>query len=276
MDLSVKRLIQQSIEEDLGPQDLTTDAIFRDKVDSSAAILAKEDLALAGVDVAREVFLFVDPHLNFKPCSADGERVKKGERIAGIQGEAASILKAERVALNFLQHLSGVATITSAFVNRVSDLPVKIMDTRKTLPGFRVLEKYAVRMGGGENHRMGLYDAVLIKDNHIAVAGGIGPAVEQIRESHPGISPIEVETTDLIEVQDALKVQADVIMLDNMDLTTMRAAVELIRKRALVEASGNINLENIREVALTGVDRISIGALTHSVRAMDISLEMKL
>ncbi len=276
MDPSVKRLIQQSIEEDLGSQDLTTDAILRDKLDSSAAILAKEDMVLAGVDVAGEVFLFVDPDLDYSPCFTDGERVKKGGRIAEIKGEAASILKAERVALNFLQHLSGVATITSAFVNRVSDLPVKIMDTRKTLPGFRMLEKYAVRMGGGENHRMGLYDAVLIKDNHIAVAGGIGSAVEQVRERHPGIAPIEVETTDLTEVQEALKVQADVIMLDNMDLITMTAAVELIRKRAKVEASGNISLENVREVALTGVDRISIGPLTHSVRAMDISLELKL
>lgn len=274
-DAQVKKLIRESVEEDLGPQDLTTEAIVHEGMPASAEILAREDLVLAGIDVAREVFLHVDPRVSFTPRFSDGSAVRKGEIIAGIEGEAAAILKAERVALNFLQHLSGVATITSAFLKQVTDLPVRIMDTRKTLPGLRALEKYAVRMGGGTNHRMGLYDAVLIKDNHIAVAGGITAAVRSVRERFPGINPIEVEVTDLKEVQEAIDVQADVIMLDNMDIPTMRAAVELIRKRAEVEASGNMRLENVRETALTGVDRISVGALTHSVRAVDISLEIR-
>lgn len=274
-DAHVKKLIRESLEEDLGPQDLTTDAIVHQGMPASAGILAGENLVLAGIEVAREVFLYVDPRVSFTPRFSDGSAVRKGEIIAGIEGEAAAILKAERVALNFLQHLSGVATITSAFVKQVTDLPVRIMDTRKTLPGLRALEKEAVRMGGGTNHRMGLYDAVLIKDNHIAVAGGITAAVRRVRERFPGIKPIEVEVTDLKEVQEAMDVQADVIMLDNMDIPTMRAAVELIRKRAEVEASGNMRLENVRETALTGVDRISVGALTHSVRAVDISLEIK-
>jgi nicotinate-nucleotide pyrophosphorylase (carboxylating) len=276
IDANVKRLIKDAVEEDLGSQDLTTEAIFEKGVTSTAEILAREDLVLAGLEVAKAVFLHVDPGLSFHPLFKEGDKVRKKDRIARIEGEAASILKAERVALNFLQHLSGVAAMASAFVDKVSGLPVKIMDTRKTLPGFRALDKYAVRMGGGENHRMGLYDAVLIKDNHIAVAGGIGPAVTKVRNRFPGIKPIEVEVTDLTEVQEALEVQADVIMLDNMDLDTMSAAVELIHKQARVEASGNIHLGNVRNVALTGVDQISVGALTHSVRAVDISLEMKL
>lgn len=273
-DPVIKRLIQEALEEDLGVQDLTSEAVVPQGAAAAAEFLAEEDLVLAGIDVAREVFLGLDAGLDFKPLAADGESVGKGKRIAEVRGEAVSILKAERVALNFLQHLSGVATITFSFVRKVSGLPVKIMDTRKTLPGFRSLDKYAVRMGGGVNHRMGLYDAVLIKDNHIVLAGGIGTAIQRVRERFPGIRPIEVETTDLVEVQQALKAHADVIMLDNMGLDAMREAVRLIHKRAEVEASGNISLETVRDVALTGVDRISVGALTHSVRAVDISLEM--
>lgn len=269
-------LIRTAVEEDLGPQDLTTEAILDPEIETTAEMQAREQMVIAGLGLARDVFLYLDADLTVTSLFADGDRIGKGERIAELQGHAASILKAERVALNFLQHLSGVATITASFVQKVSGLPVKIMDTRKTLPGFRMLEKYAVRMGGGVNHRMGLYDAVLIKDNHIAVAGGIGPAVDRVRKRFPGVQPIEVETTDLDEVQEALKAGADVIMLDNMDLETMAAAVEMIRKRAQVEASGNIGLSNVREVAMTGVDQISVGALTHSVRAVDISLEINL
>ena len=274
-DTKVKKLIRESVEEDLGRMDMTTDAVVHQGMTASAEILSCEDLVLAGIEAAREVFLYIDSSLTFVSRFSDGEPVRKGEKIAGISGDAAAILKAERVALNFLQHLSGVATITSAFVKQISGLPVKIMDTRKTLPGLRLLEKYAVRMGGGTNHRMGLYDAVLIKDNHIAVAGGIAAAVMRVRERFPGIRPVEVEVTDLQEVREAVEVQADVIMLDNMDIPMMQAAVELVRKRAEVEASGNIRLENVRETAMTGVDRISVGALTHSVRAVDISLEIK-
>lgn len=275
-DPAVKKMVQEALEEDQGSGDVTTEATIPPEVTAFATVIAKEALTLAGIDVAQMAFTLVDPDLSFTAHCQDGARVPPGECVAEIAGRAASILKAERVALNFLQHLSGVATVTAAFVTRVADLPVRILDTRKTIPGFRMLEKYAVRMGGGSNHRMGLYDAVLIKDNHIAVAGGIGEAVRQVRKKSPGVTPIEVEVTTLAEVEEALDAGADVIMLDNMDYETMAAAVLRIGKGAEVEASGNVSLENVREVALTGVDRISVGALTHSARAMDISLKMKI
>jgi nicotinate-nucleotide pyrophosphorylase (carboxylating) len=271
-----RQKIRAALEEDLGLGDLTTEAIMAPAVRGRAALQAREYLVLAGLTVARETFAAVDGALQFVDDFHDGDRVPAGARIARIEGSAASILKAERVALNFLQHLSGVATLTAAFVERVSGLPVQILDTRKTIPGLRRLEKYAVRMGGGTNHRMGLHDAVLIKDNHVAVAGGIAPAVEKVRARIPTDAPIEVEVTSLAEVREALEAGADLIMLDNMDLDTMVQAVRFIDKRARTEASGNIRLENVRAVAQTGVDRISIGALTHSVRAVDISLEMVL
>jgi nicotinate-nucleotide pyrophosphorylase (carboxylating) len=275
-DPRVKKLLQDALHEDLGSGDVTTEATIPPGTTASAEMLAKEDMILAGVEIAQSVFSVVDTRLIFSRYFGDGKSVATGARIAAVHGEAASILKAERVALNFLQHLCGVATMTAAFVARVSDLPVRIFDTRKTIPGLRTLEKYAVRMGGGSNHRMGLYDAVLIKDNHIAVAGGISQAVRKVRERSAQIKTIEVEVTSIAEAREALSAGADVIMLDNMDYTAMRAAVDLIGKRVEVEASGNISLENVREVALTGVDRISIGALTHSVRAADISLTIKL
>ena len=275
-DPAVKKMVQEALKEDIGSGDVTTEATVPPEVTASAQVIAKEALTLAGIDVAQMAFSLVDPALGFTTHYQDGDAVPAAACIAQINGRAASILKAERVALNFLQHLAGVATITAAFVSRVADLPVTILDTRKTIPGLRMLEKYAVRMGRGSNHRMGLYDAVLIKDNHIAVAGGIGSAVRQVRQKSPGITPIEVEVTNLAEVEEALAAGADVIMLDNMDDETMAAAVDRIGKGAEVEASGNVSLENVREVALTGVGRISVGALTHSVRAMDISLKMNI
>lgn len=274
-DPALKKMVQAALEEDLGSGDVTTEATIPPDVTASAMLIAKEELILAGMAVAQTAFTLVDAALSFTAHIRDGDRVPPGGCVAGIAGRAASILRAERVALNFLQHLCGVATMTAAFVSRVVDLPVRILDTRKTIPGFRILEKYAVRMGGGSNHRMGLYDAVLIKENHIAVAGGIENAIRQVRKKSPGITPIEVEVTTLAEVEEALGAGADVIMLDNMDYGTMTAAVDRIGKRATVEASGNVSLENVREVALTGVDRISVGALTHSARAMDISLKMQ-
>ena len=276
VDPDVIKLIKEALEEDLGSGDLTTDAILSKEIHGTAEMVAKEDLVLAGLEVAKAVFLHMDSELLFTPHYADSDSVRKGERIAVISGRAASILKAERVALNFLQHLSGVATATASFVKKIDGLPVKIMDTRKTLPGLRMLEKYAVRMGGGANHRTGLYDAVLIKDNHIAVAGGITAAVNRVLASVPKGTAIEVETTNLDEVKEALSAKADIIMLDNMDSKAMKSAVEWVQQKAEVEASGNVNLKNVREIALTGVDRISIGALTHSVRAVDISLKMEL
>lgn len=275
-DPALKKMVQAALDEDIGSGDVTTEATIPPDVTASAMLIAKEELILAGMEVAQTAFTLVDAALRFTAHYEDGDRVPQGGCVAGIAGRAASILRAERVALNFLQHLCGVATMTAAFVSRVVDLPVRILDTRKTIPGFRILEKYAVRMGGGSNHRMGLYDAVLIKENHIAAAGGIEKAIRQVREKSPGITPIEVEVTTLAEVGEALGAGADVIMLDNMDYETMTTAVDRIGKRAAVEASGNVSLENVREVALTGVDRISVGALTHSARAMDISLKMQI
>jgi len=269
-----QEIVRRALAEDLGPGDLTTDAIVPPDRTASAEMIAKEDFVLAGMDVVREVFRQVDPALHLESHFPDGSRIVRGSSLAMIEGAAASILKGERVSLNFLQHLSGVATITAAFVEKVRGLSVSILETRKTLPGLRALEKYAVRMGGGTNHRMGLYDAVLIKDNHIAVGGGIIAAVGKVRKGRPDIHPIEVEVTDLKEVREALEAAADILLLDNMDPDTLRAAVEMVRGRALTEASGNITLANVRAVAETGVDRISVGALTHSVKAVDISLKI--
>jgi nicotinate-nucleotide pyrophosphorylase (carboxylating) len=268
----IEEIVRRAVEEELGTGDVTTKAIVPSGTKATAEMIAKEDFVLAGMDVVRETFRCIDPALRLTVRAEDGERVEKGRAFVRIEGEAASILKGERTALNFLQHLSGVATLTASFVDRVAGLPVHIMDTRKTLPGLRLLEKYAVRTGGGTNHRTGLYDAVLIKDNHIAVAGGIAAAVQRVRKQWE--RPIEVEVTDLREVEEALSVHADILLLDNMDLATLRAAVEFVRHRAKTEASGNVSLENVRAVAETGVDRISIGALTHSVRAVDISLKI--
>ncbi|NOY53313.1 MAG: carboxylating nicotinate-nucleotide diphosphorylase [Deltaproteobacteria bacterium] len=271
-----EEIVRRAIAEDLGAGDITTDPIVPPGRSAAAEMIAKEDFVLAGINVAREVFRQIDPALRFEPLFDDGSFITPGSAVAVINGSAAPILRGERVALNFLQHLSGVATVTAAFVRRVEGLAVSILETRKTLPGLRALEKYAVRVGGGTNHRMGLYDAVLIKDNHIAVAGGISAAVESVRKAHPDLAPVEVEVTDLEEVREALDAGADIILLDNMDPGTLRAAVNMVRGRALTEASGNITLENVRAVAETGVDRISVGALTHSVRAVDISLKISL
>ncbi len=271
---TLPEIVRSALAEDLGTGDLTTDAIVPADRTATAEMIAKEDFVLAGIGVAEEVFQQVDPALKLEAFFDDGSFIPRGSSVAKIEGAAASILKGERVALNFLQHLSGVATLTAAFVREVRGRTASILETRKTLPGLRALEKYAVRMGGGTNHRMGLYDAVLIKDNHIAVGGGITAAVEKVREKHPDLQPIEVEVTDLKEVEEALKVEADILLLDNMDLDTLRAAVERVRGRALTEASGNITLKTVRSVAETGVDRISVGALTHSVRAVDLSLKI--
>ncbi len=269
-----EEIVRRALAEDLGPGDVTTDAIVPPDRTATAEMIAKEDFVLAGIEIAREVFRQVDPVLQVDFLFDDGSFITRGSSVAKITGAAASILKGERVALNFLQHLSGVATLTAAFVGRVQGHDVAILETRKTLPGLRELEKYAVRMGGGTNHRMGLYDAVLIKDNHIAVGGGIVAAIGKVREHQPDLRPIEVEVTDLKEVQEALSAEADILLLDNMDLDTLRAAVEMVRGRALTEASGNMTLKNVRTVAETGVNRISVGALTHSVRAVDISLKI--
>ena len=272
---AVHRLIDLALEEDIGSGDITTHFLITPGTSSEASIVAKEPLVVAGLALAKEVFQRLDPEVDFRPNASDGDKVSKGNVVVNLKGSLAGLLTAERTALNFLQRLSGIATNTSAYMQLIGDRPVRLVDTRKTTPGWRVLEKYAVRVGGAANHRMGLFDAVLIKDNHIAGCGGIGPAVERIRASVSHLTKIEVETATLEEVREALAAGADVIMLDNMDLDAIREATRLINKRALVEISGGVTRKGLQELAESGVDLISVGALTHSARAVDLSMKIK-
>lgn len=274
MDLLLKKLIEQALAEDIGPGDVTTEATIPTGATSKATMLAKQDLVLAGIDVAREVFNQLNPVIEFAAFAKDGDRVSAGTELAKLSGNTRALLMGERVALNLLQHLSGIATLTAKYVEAVKGLPVQVLDTRKTIPGMRQLEKYAVRMGRGKNHRFGLYDGVLIKDNHIKAAGSITKAIEQARMKAHHLLKIEVETATLEEVKEALAAKADVIMLDNMRVETMREAVKRINHQALVEASGNVTLTTIRSIAETGVDFISCGSLTHSAPAADISMKI--
>jgi len=271
---TVDSLIGIGLNEDVNTGDITTDLLIPASAQSTATMIAKADGVIAGLFVARAIFSKLDPTVEFITEVSDGDKIRKGDLICTIKGAYRALLTGERLALNFLQRMSGIATETAKYVEAVKDFKTVILDTRKTAPGLRLLDKYAVKAGGGTNHRMGLYDLVMIKDNHISVAGGITKAVEAIRQSIPPNIKIEVETTTLDEVKEALNSAVDIIMLDNMDTKTMRNAVLLIDGRAKVEASGNMNLERVREVAATGVDYISIGALTHSVTALDISLKI--
>lgn len=272
-DADVRDLITRALDEDIGSGDLTTTAVLKGGEAGTARAVAKGDIVVAGIDLFGEVFRTVDPSLSFEARLTDGRPAGTGDIIASVSGTLRSILLAERVALNFLQRMSGIATLTRRYVEAVEGTGARILDTRKTTPTLRGLEKYAVTAGGGTNHRFALYDGVLIKDNHITAAGSITEAVRRAREGDipPGMK-IEVETKDLQEVAEALTARADVIMLDNMGIGEMEEAVSLIGGRALVEASGNVTLANVREIAQTGVDWISVGALTHSVPAADISL----
>lgn len=276
----IETIVTQSLEEDLGQGDVTTEALIHPDIESKAFILVKASGVLAGIEVAEAVFQQVDPSLKFERLVQDGIRVSPGDIIVGIHGKAAGILKAERVALNFLQHLSGIATETAKYVEAVIGTNAKILDTRKTTPCLRLLEKYAVRMGGGQNHRFNLGDGALIKDNHLAAlyasGAGLAESVKKARENVPADLKIEVEVETLEQAREALDAGADILLLDNMQTGEMRRAVEIANGRALTEASGGIALDNIRAIAETGVDFISIGALTHSVKALDISLELKL
>jgi len=272
----IREIVGKALKEDLGAGDITTDALIPPGTRGEAAVKAREKLVVAGMEVAREVFVALDPGVSFRPQSGDGAVVRGGQVIATATGEARALLSGERVALNFLQRLSGVATLTREFVERVRGTGAVIVDTRKTTPNLRALEKYAVRVGGGRNHRQGLYDMYLIKDNHISIAGGVGEAVSRARKRASIAVRIEVEVADLAQVGEALEAGADIIMLDNMPINEMKEAVRLIEGRALVEASGGISLENVRAVAETGVDYISLGALTHSARAVDISMDVAL
>ena len=262
------------LEEDIGSGDITTEAIVPRQAVTTAYVQAKETGILAGGTVAASVFRLLDEGVQTTLLVKDGSPLAKGQIIAEIKGSARAILSGERLALNLLQHLSGIATATSAFVSLVGEYPARIVDTRKTIPGLRLLEKYAVRVGGGYNHRLGLYDAVLIKDNHIKVAGGIKPAIAAARDSISHTCRIEVEVESLTGAAEALAAGADIIMLDNMEPKAMRQAVELIDGRAVTEASGGIDRTTVAAVAATGIDVISVGALTHTIKALDISLDI--
>lgn len=268
----IERIIRTALQEDIGLGDVTTLATVAAGTTIRAELVAKDDFVLAGIDVARQVFYLLDQAVSFEALSRDGHPVRKGSVFAWLKGDATVLLQGERVALNLLQRMCGIATLTSRYVEAVEGTKAVIVDTRKTTPGLRVLEKYAVRMGGGRNHRTSLYDGVLIKENHAAAAGGISIAVQRARERVPHVLKIEVETRDLSEVEEALSAGADIILLDNMDLQMLRDAVELVAGRALTEASGGVNLETVRDIAGTGVNFISVGALTHSFRSSDISM----
>ena len=272
---TIEELIQLALKEDIGPGDITTDNIVAPGTRGKGTIVAKQDLVIAGLQVAEKVFNALEPQIDFEVLYADGDRIATGSTVVRIEGTLGALLKGERTALNFLQRLSGIATQARAFVGEVAGTSVKLVDTRKTTPGWRVLEKYAVRIGGAHNHRMGLYDGVLIKDNHIAVSGGIANAVKKVRQEISHLVKVEVEAATFEEVKAALAARADIIMLDNMDLEQIRQAVRMIDKKALVEVSGGITRERLRDLAQTGVDLISIGALTHSAVAVDLSMNIK-
>jgi len=268
------RLIALSIEEDLGFGDLTTELIIHPSVLGKGVLLAREELVLAGLSVFKKVFLALCPEMAFEEYAADGDLVPAEKSVCLIEGALSSILKAERTALNFLQRMSGIATLTRRYVEKVRPYPVRILDTRKTAPGLRWFDKYAVRMGGGFNHRFGLSDGILIKDNHIAAVGSVGRAVEQVRMKAPHTLKIEVEVEDLAGTEEALRAGADAVLLDNMSPAQIKEAVNLLKGKVLIEASGGITLDTVKEVAEAGVDFISVGALTHSPRAVDLGLEI--
>jgi nicotinate-nucleotide pyrophosphorylase (carboxylating) len=275
MDLYVRKIIEQALFEDLGPGDVTSEATVPAGATSTAEMLAKQDLVLAGLDVSLEVFHYLDAAIQLTRFAQDGDRIKSGMVIARVSGNTRVLLAGERVALNLLQHMSGIATLTSKYVEQLKGLKAQALDTRKTLPGLRQLEKYAVRMGGGTNHRFGLYDGVLIKDNHIKAVGSIAKAIDSARRKAHHLLKIEVETKTLDEAREALAAKADIILLDNMPLDMIREAVKLINGQASIEASGNVTFETIREIGETGVDFISSGSLTHSAPAADISMKIK-
>jgi nicotinate-nucleotide pyrophosphorylase (carboxylating) len=264
-------VVQRALDEDIGDGDVTTLCTVPADAVAEGSFYAKQAGVVAGLEVARLTFSLVDERVRFFPRVADGDRVERGDVIATVAGPARALLSAERVALNFLQRMSGIATMTRQFVDAVRGTSV-ILDTRKTVPGLRLLDKWAVRLGGGQNHRTGLYDMVLIKENHIAAVGSISGAVARVRAQDERARAIEVEVTNLNELEEALSLDVDRIMLDNMSPAEMREAVHLAAGRVPLEASGNVSLDNVADVAATGVDYISIGMLTHSVKALDISL----
>jgi nicotinate-nucleotide pyrophosphorylase (carboxylating) len=268
-----REFLKNALSEDIGKGDITTDSIFKKGTTINGRMIAKQDGVIAGVDVVLEIFYLIDPTAAVQVLVKDGDKVAKGDVIIRVSGEALSILKAERTALNFLQRMSGIATKTARCVELIKGTNCRVIDTRKTAPGLRMFDKYAVLAGGGFNHRFNLSDGVLIKDNHIAASGGIKKAVELARNNAPHTLKIEVEVENETQLEEALEAGADIIMLDNMSAEMMKKCVEITAGRALLEASGNIDENNISETARTGVDFISMGSLTHSVKAFDISLK---
>jgi len=273
MPSTVTQLLKNAIEEDIGYGDITTSLLIPEESESRALYVAKANFVVAGFPFAREVFNILDPDTVFKIFFAEGAKVRKGDILGEVSGKTKTLLAGERVSLNILQRLSGIATLTSFFVDAVMGTDAKIIDTRKTTPCLRFMEKYSVRTGGGVNHRFGLFDAILIKDNHIEAVGSITKAVELAKAGYH-LAKIEVEVENLNDLQEAVEAGADVIMLDNMSINDMKKAVNIVQKRIPLEASGNVSLQNVREIAETGVDLISVGALTHSAVAADISLKI--
>ncbi|MBU1195237.1 MAG: carboxylating nicotinate-nucleotide diphosphorylase [Proteobacteria bacterium] len=274
MNNTIDNIINLALFEDSGLGDITSESILSESFTGKGVIVAKQDFVLAGLAVAEKVFKLLDPECKCFAPFPEGDLIKNGEIIFKVQGDLLALLKGERVALNFLQRLSGIATITRTFMEKLEYPNVRLTDTRKTTPGLRCLEKEAVRAGGAYNHRLSLYDGILIKDNHIAVAGSIKNAVNAVRSRTSHLMKIEVEVSTLAQVQEAIDVGAEVIMLDNMDYDQMSAAVQLINGRAIVEASGNVSLETLNIIAATGVDVISCGALTHQARSVDLSMRI--
>ncbi len=272
---SLQQIIDLALSEDIGLGDITTDNLIGEDIQGKGIIVAKEPLVLAGLDVAKKVFETLNPDIEFKVDFNDGDEIKSGTIVLSVTGNLRALLKGERTALNFLQRLSGIATHVRSYVSILSNDKVKLVDTRKTTPGWRSLEKYAVRMGGAYNHRMALYDGVLIKDNHIAVCGGIKKAVEKIRKTVSHLVKIEVEVTNTKEIEEAITAGADIIMLDNMDILQIKEAVKLIDGKALVEISGGITKDGLSLLADTGVDIISSGALTHQATSVDLSMRIE-
>jgi len=269
----VETLICLAISEDIAGGDITSQAIFKPEAESRAAIVSKQEGVFCGSDMVRYVYEMIDPRVSVLPKVKEGDAVGNKKPLVAVSGPTVSVLSGERIALNFLQRMSGIATRTSRVVSLLKNTNIRLLDTRKTLPGFRVLDKYAVKTGGGANHRMGLYDMVMIKDNHIRAAGGIARAVSMVRERYGDRYRIEVEAANQDEVREALEMGVDIIMLDNMDRPAMKAAVELIRKKAKIEVSGNMDEERIKGIRDLDVDYVSMGSLTHSATAFDCSME---
>jgi nicotinate-nucleotide pyrophosphorylase (carboxylating) len=267
----VRKVVSRALIEDLGKGDVTTSLTVPESVKARGTFYSKQPLVVAGLPVAEEVFRMLEPDFVWAPVVRDGANVPAGQPLVRAEGKAATLLSGERVALNFLQRLSGVATLTRTFKDQLAGLKTELLETRKTTPGLRILEKYAVRMGGGTNHRMGLDDGILIKNNHIAIAGGIVAAIENVRREKPAGMVIEVEVRTRQELEEAIEAGADIVLLDNMTPEEVSECVGLARGRVLLEVSGGVGLGNLRAYAETGVDRISVGALTHSAPAVDIN-----